>query len=85
MGQTVSQDFAWQSNKAFLCVYAKSLQWYLTLCDAMDCGPPGSSDHGILQAGILEQVVMPSPGDLPNPGMEPRSTTLEADSLPAEP
>ena len=27
----------------------------------------------------------PSPGDLPNPGMEPRSPTLQADSLPAEP
>ena len=27
----------------------------------------------------------PSPGDLPNPGMEPRSTTLQVDSLPAEP
>ena len=27
----------------------------------------------------------PSPGDLPNPGMEPRSPTLQTDSLPAEP
>ena len=26
----------------------------------------------------------PSPGDLPNPGVEPRSPTLQADSLPAE-
>ena len=26
----------------------------LTLCDPMDCGPPGSSVHGILQARILE-------------------------------
>ena len=29
-------------------------QLYLTLCDAMDCSPPGSSVHGILQARILE-------------------------------
>ena len=28
---------------------------------------------------------MPSPGDLPNPGVEPRSPTLQADSSPAEP
>ena len=28
---------------------------------------------------------VPSPGDLPNLGMEPRSPTLQADSLPAEP
>ena len=27
----------------------------------------------------------PSPGDLPNPGIEPRSPELQADSLPAEP
>ena len=29
---------------------------YLTLCDPMDCGLPGSSVHGILQARILEWV-----------------------------
>ncbi|CAN0304840.1 unnamed protein product, partial [Rangifer tarandus platyrhynchus] len=27
----------------------------------------------------------PSPGDLPNPGIKPRSPTLQTDSLPAEP
>ena len=32
----------------------------LTLCNPMDCGPPGSSAHGILQARILEWVAMPS-------------------------
>jgi len=43
------------------CVlHAKSLQWYLTLCDPMDYSLPGSSDHGILQARILEWVVMSS-------------------------
>ena len=31
-----------------------------TLCDPMDCSPPGSSAHGILQARILEWVAMPS-------------------------
>ena len=39
---------------------AKSLQSRLTLCNLMDCSPPGSSVHGILQARILEQVAMPS-------------------------
>ena len=34
----------------------------LTLCDPMDCSPPGSSVHGNLQARILEWVVMPSSG-----------------------
>ena len=39
---------------------AKSLQSGPTLCDPMDCTPPGSSVHGILQARILEWVAMPS-------------------------
>ena len=39
---------------------------------------------GILQARILEWVAMPPSRDLPNPGIEPRSPALQADSLPAE-
>ena len=54
----------------------------LTLCDPTDCSLPGSSVHGILQARILGWVPFPSPGDLPNPGIEPWSFTLQADSLP---
>ena len=34
---------------------------------------------------ILFRCPFPSPGDLPNPGMEPRSPALQAHSLPAEP
>ena len=43
---------------AVLC--AKSLQSCLTLCHPMDCSPPASTAHGILQARILEWIVMPS-------------------------
>ena len=39
-----------------MCLVAQSC---LTLCNPMDCSPPGSSHHGILQARILEWVVMP--------------------------
>ena len=49
-----------------------------TPCDPMDLV------HGILQARILEWVAFPFSGDFPNPGIEPRSPTLQADSLPAE-
>ena len=50
-----------------------------TLCDPMDY-----TVRGILQARILEQVAFPlSRGS--NTGIEPRSPTLQADSLPAEP
>ena len=41
--------------------------------------------HGILQARTLEWVAFSSPGDLPNPGIKPRSPALQSDSLPAEP
>ena len=40
--------------------------------------------HGILQARILKWVAYPSPVDLPDPGIEPESPALQADSLPAE-
>ena len=61
-----------------LVVKVEVTQSCLTLCDLMDY-----TVHGILQARILEPF--PSPGDLPNPGIEPRSPALRADSLPAEP
>ena len=43
------------------------------LCNHMDCSLPGSSDHGIIPARILEWVGLPLPPsrDLPNPGIEP--------------
>ena len=51
----------------------------------MDCGPPGSSVHGILQARTLVWVAIPvSRGDLPDPGMEPVYPTLQAEPLPTE-
>ena len=56
-----------------------------TLCDPMDCSLPGSSVHGILQARILEWVVIPFSRDLSYRGIEPRSPALQADSLPSEP
>ena len=57
-----------------------------TLCDPMDCSLPGSSIHGILQAGeYWSGLPFPSPGDLPEPGIELGSPTLQADTLPSEP
>ena len=41
--------------------------------------------HGILQAKILECVAFPSPGNLPNPEIEPRSPALQMDSLLVKP
>ena len=52
-----SQD-GWMVGKMVFCVSVA--QSYTTLCDPMDCNPPGSSVHGILQARILEWVVISS-------------------------
>ena len=108
---------------SLLCVFVLA-QSHLTLCDPMDCSPPGSSVHGdssgkntgvgchnLLQGifptqgsnpglpycqqilyhlsplgspRILEWVAYPSPEDLPDPGIEPGSLALQADSLLAE-
>ena len=109
-----------RSGIEFEKVYMLVVQLCLTLCDPMNYRPPGSSDHGILQARILEWVVVkvtqlcptlatpwtvackvslsmgfsrqeywsgltfPSPGDLPDPEIEPRSPALQADPLPSE-
>ena len=57
----------------------KVTQSCLTLCDPMDY-----TVRGILQARILEWVTVPSSRGFPSPGIEPRSPTLQADSLQAE-
>ena len=49
----------------------------LTLCDPVDCAPPGSSVHGILQARILEWVAMPSSRGASRPG-DPTQVSLIA-------
>ena len=48
---------------------------HVWLCDSMDCSLPVSS----LSTGF------PSPGDLPDPGIEPGSPALQSNSLPSEP
>ena len=58
------------------CLVTKSR---LILCNPMDCGPPGSSVHGILQGqntGV--GCHFPTPGDLPDPGIKPASPALQA-------
>ena len=55
-----------RSCKNVLC-WVNVLQSCPTLCNPMDCVPPGSSAHGILQARILEWVAMPSSRGLSQP------------------
>ena len=49
----------------------------LTLCHPMDSSPPGSSVHGIFQA-VLSKPAFLTPGNLPDPGIEPESLTSPA-------
>ena len=46
----IAKSWTWLSNNMCMIV----AQSCLTLCNPMDCSPPGSSVHGILQARILE-------------------------------
>ena len=66
-----------------LCLVTQS---YSTLCDPMDCSPPGSSVHGdspVSNPG--SGLPCPLPGALHNPGIKLMSSALQVDSLPSEP
>ena len=51
-----------------------------TLCDLMDCSPPGSSVHGVLQARKLEWVAMPSSRGPSQPWDQTQVSHLQMDS-----
>ena len=55
------------------CVCAKLLQLCPTLCNPMNCSPPGFSVYGISQARILQRGAMPSSRG----SSEPRDRTLQ--------
>ena len=61
-------------------------QLCLTLCDSMDCSPPGSSVHGDSPGrniGVGCHALLC--GIFPTQGIEPRSPALQVDSLLSEP
>ena len=70
----------WCADLSFLCIPTQSIQLCLTLCHPMDCGPPGSSVHGIfLGCHFLLQRIFPT---LSGSGTEPEapaSCTFKAD------
>ena len=70
-----------QCNIQSVCVYSVTASWLTHL----DCNNlPGSSVHRILQVRMLEWVDISSSRGCTNPGIEPRSPTLKANSLPSE-
>ena len=55
---------------------------FVTPCTVAHQSPPST---GFSKQKYWSGLPFPSPGDLPNPGIEPRSPTLEADTLTSEP
>ena len=81
-------DLCLFSFKWMLCVHAQSLGSCLTLCDHMDCTPPGSSVMEFFRQEFWSRLSCLPPGNLPDPGTEPACPVLlvlQADSLPVDP
>ena len=57
----------------------------LTLCDPIDGGYQAPLSMGFSRQEYQSGLPFPSPGDLPDPGIEPGSPALQADALPYEP
>ena len=57
----------------------------LTLCDRMNCSPPGPSIHGFSRQEYWSRLSFPSPGDHPDPEIELWPSSLQEDSLLSEP
>ena len=68
---------------ALLCLVTQSCP---ALCNLMNCSPARLlCPWGSSRQEYWSRLPCPPPGDLPNPGMEPRSPALQVDSLPSEP
>ena len=72
------------NNVAFELVKVLVAQLCLSLCDLIDYNPPKSSVYGISRQEYWSGFPFPSPGNLPDPGIDLRSPTLRADFLPSE-
>ena len=70
-----------------MCVSVLVAQLYPTLCDPMDCSAVGQAPLSMefSRHEYWSSLPFPSPGDLPDPEIGPRSPRLQADSLLSEP
>ena len=85
--RTLLSDFHFHTLRSVcVCVCLLVAQLCPTLGNLMDYSPSGSSVHGFLQARqeYWSGLPFPSPGDLPDPGIEPGSPALQADALLSE-
>ena len=75
----------WETLCMVACAVCLVAQSCPTLCESVDWNPPGSCPWEFSRQGYWNGLSCPPPADLPNPGIEPRSPTLQVDSLPSEP
>ena len=68
-----------------VCVCVLVVKLCMTLCDPMNYSPSSHLPMGLLRQEYWSRLPFLSPGDLPNPGIEPGSPTLQADSSLSEP
>ena len=72
-------------EQQLLGVHAQSLQSCLTLCNPMGCSPPRFLCPWVFSRKEYRSgLPCPPPEDLPIPGIEPRSSILQAHTLPYE-
>ena len=64
----------------FVCVLS-----HVPLCDPMDCRPPAPLFIGFPRQEHWSGLPFPSPGDLPDPGIEPASSALSGGFFPTMP
>ena len=72
----------WEGSLGENCLVSQTCP---TLCNTLDCSLPGSSVHEVSQQEHWSGLSFPTPGGLPDPGIEPRSCALQVNSLPSEP
>ena len=68
-----------------MCAVFSIAQSCLSLCDPMDYSPPAPLSMGFSRQKYWNGLPFPTPGDLPNTGMESGSPALHADSLLSQP
>ena len=75
---TLSRVVLWHSEvKSLSCVRLFAIPWTVVY--------QASLSMGFSRQEYWSGLPFPSPGDLPDPGIEPRSPALQADALPSEP
>ena len=80
-----------QTSQCFIHIFwsiqseSEVTQSCLTLCDPWTVAHQAPSSMGFSRQEYWSGLPFPSPGDLPDPGIEPRSPTLQADALTSAP